>query len=177
MAMSLCADCFAVTACSSLTLKSVSWRSVGRLAVVFAAVQTLFLFAGWMFGDLLVGFLHKVAGTVGFALLLYVGGSMILEGLRGGGEQRDLDGIRNVILGAAATSIDALAVGVSMSMASPGTMAMIADHAALFVVTALSVVAGVAGGYKVGLRYGRRTEIAGGMVLIFIGLNILFKFI
>ena len=148
-----------------------------RLAVVFAVVQTLFLFIGWMSGDLFVGLIHKAADAVGFLLLLYVGGSMILEGIKGDDEQRDLNGMRNVVLGAVATSIDAFAVGISMSMSRPDTAAMILDHAALLVITALSVVAGVTGGYRVGRRFGRPAEIAGGTVLIIIGLNILFNFI
>ncbi|MBQ8061669.1 MAG: manganese efflux pump [Bacteroidales bacterium] len=172
--MSLCADCFAVTTCSSVTLKSVTWRRVLPIALVFAVVQTMFMLLGWLFGDLFVGYIHKVAGILGFLLLLFVGGSMILEAIKGGDEVRDLNGLRNIFIGAVATSIDALAVGVSMSMASPTASEMAADHAALFVVTFLSVVAGMFGGYRVGHRYGRPAEIIGGIVLIAIGARLLF---
>jgi putative Mn2+ efflux pump MntP len=84
-----------------------------------------------------------------------------------------------------ATSIDALAVGVSMSLGQVGQdpMAvdhalmintMIADHVAVFIVTMLSVFAGMFGGYRVGRHFGRPAEIVGGIVLIGIGIGILF---
>ena len=188
LAVSLCADCFAVTTCSSVTLKSVTWRQTLKIALVFAIVQTLLMLAGWLFGDLFVGFIHKAAKMIGFLLLLYVGGSMLLEGIKGGEDARDLNGMRNIILGAIATSIDALAVGVSMSLGQAGmdpmaadhtlmVSEMVADHVAVFVVTMLSVFAGMFGGYRVGRRYGRPALIIGGIVLIFIGLNILFDLI
>ena len=184
LAVSLCADCFAVTTCSSVTLKSVTWRKVLQIALVFAFVQTLLMLIGWLFGDLFVGFIHKAAKIIGFLLLLYVGGSMILEGIKNDEEPRDLNGIRNIIIGAIATSIDALAVGVSMSLGQAGqdplavdhaimVNTMIADHVAVFVVTMLSVFAGMFGGYGVGRRYGRPAEIIGGTGLICIGIGIL----
>lgn len=134
--------------------------------------------------DLFVGFIHKAAKIIGFLLLLYVGGSMILEGIKNDEEPRDLNGIRNIIIGAIATSIDALAVGVSMSLGQAGqdplavdhaimVNTMIADHVAVFVVTMLSVFAGMFGGYRVGRRYGRPAEIIGGTVLIGIGIGVL----
>ena len=184
LAVSLCADCFAVTTCSSVTLKSVTWRKVLQIALVFAFVQTLLMLIGWLFGDLFVGFIHKAAKIIGFLLLLYVGGSMILEGIKNDEEPRDLNGIRNIIIGAIATSIDALAVGVSMSLGQVGqdplavdhaimVNTMIADHVAVFVVTMLSVFAGMFGGYRVGRRYVRPAEIIGGTVLICIGIGVL----
>ena len=184
LAVSLCADCFAVTTCSSITLKSVTLRKVLVIAIVFATVQTLLMLIGWLFGDLFVGFVSKAARWIGFLLLLYVGGSMILEGVKGDEEVRDLNGLRNVIIGAVATSIDALAVGISMSLGQVGGDAlapdhammvntMVADHVAVFFVTMLSVFAGMYGGYRAGRRFGRPSEIIVGLVLICIGLGIL----
>ena len=161
-----------------------TWRKVLQIALVFAFVQTLLMLVGWLFGDLFVGFIHKAARLIGFLLLLYVGGSMILEGIKGKEEPRDLNGMRNIIIGAVATSIDALAVGVSMSLGQVGqdpmavdhaliVNTMIADHVAVFIVTMLSVFAGMFGGYRVGRRFGRPAEIVGGIVLIGIGVGIL----
>lgn len=174
LALSLCADSFAVTTCSSVTLKSVTWRRVLTIALVFAVIHTSFLLFGWLFGDLFVGYIQTVADLVGSLLLLFVGGSMILEAIRRSDEVRDLNGFRNVVVGAVATSIDALAVGVSLSMGRLDTAAMATNLTALFVVTILSVVAGMFGGYKVGRRFGRPAEIIGGLVLVGIGAGILF---
>lgn len=177
LAVSLCADCFAVTSCSSVTLGSISWRRVMPIALAFGVIQTLLMLLGWLFGDVFVGIVEKAAGIIGFLMLLYVGGSMVIEALKGEADARDLNGIRNVIIGGIATSLDAFAVGISMSMDHCAGSKVIADLTAVFIVTVLSVIAGMFGGYRVGRRFGRPVEIAGGAVLILIGLNILFGFI
>ena len=173
VAVSLCADCFAVSLCSGVTLRSVRWRPVLGVALAFAVIQAGLLLAGWAFGWLFVGFVERVSHWIGFLLLLYVGGSMVLEGIRGGEEVRDLSSWRNVLLGGLATSIDALAVGAAESMEGtlwPGFLPLLLS---VFAVTALSVVVGLRGGSAIGSRLGRWAEIAGGVVLIGIGLSVL----
>ena len=172
-ALSLCADCFAVSLCSSVTLKTVRWKEVLRVALAFAVIQTGLLLAGWAFGSFLAGLLTKVAHVIGFLLLLYVGGSMFIEGIRGEDEVKDLNGLKNVIIGGVATSIDALAVGVSLSMDSKSWNEVMPMALAVFAVTALSVVAGIFGGKTIGSKAGRWAEIAGGLVLVGIGVSIL----
>lgn len=177
LAASLCADCFAVSTCSSVTLKGISWRKILPIAFVFGVVQTALMALGWLFGDIFVGHIHKIASLIGFLLLLYVGGSMILEAVKNEDEARDLNGLKNVVIGAVATSIDAFAVGVSLSMGFVPLDKMMMNLAAVFAVTMLSVVGGMFGGQKIGQRFGRPAEIIGGCVLILIGLNILLGFI
>ena len=177
LAASLCADCFAVSTCSSVTLKGISWRKILPIAFVFGVVQTALMALGWLFGDIFVGHIHKIASLIGFLLLLYVGGSMILEAVKNEDEARDLNGLKNVVIGAVATSIDACAVGVSLSMGFVPLGKMMMNLAAVFAVTILSVVGGMFGGQKIGQRFGRPAEIIGGCVLILIGLNILLGFI
>lgn len=172
-ALSLCADCFAVSLCSSVTLKTIRWREVARVALAFAVIQTGLLVAGWAFGGLFVGFLDKVAHIIGFLLLLYVGGSMFIEGVKGEEEVKDLNGLKNVIIGGIATSIDALAVGISLSMDKEPWSEVCPLAIAVFVVTALSVVAGIWGGKTIGCKVGRWAEIIGGLVLVGIGVGVL----
>ena len=161
--ISLCADCFAVSLCSSVTLKNVKVSEVARVAVMFAVIQTAFMVAGWAFGNLFVGFL----------LLLYVGGSMLVEGIKGEDEVRDLNGWRNVIIGGVATSIDALAVGISLSMDSKPWLEVMPLAISVFFCTMLSVVLGIWTGKTVGGKFGRWAEAAGGVVLILIGIGVL----
>lgn len=177
LAVSLCADCFAVSTCSSVTLKGISLRRILPIALTFGLVQTALMASGWLFGDIFVGHIRKLAGLVGFLLLLYVGGSMIVEAARGGEEARDLNGLVNVVIGAIATSIDAFAVGVSLSMGFVPSGRMVMNLAAVFVVTVLSVAIGMLGGQRIGRRFGRPAETIGGAVLILIGLNILLGYI
>ena len=161
--ISLCADCFAVSLCSSVTLKNVKVSEVARVAVMFAVIQTSFMAAGWAFGNLFVGFL----------LLLYVGGSMLVEGIKGEDEVRDLNGWRNVIIGGMATSIDALAVGISLSMDSKPWLEVMPLAISVFICTLLSVVLGIWTGKTIGGVFGRWAEAAGGVVLILIGIGVL----
>lgn len=177
LAASLCADCFAVSACSSVKLSSLDWKKILPISLAFGLIQSLLLFLGWFFSDFFVGYVEKFAGAIGFLLLLYVGGGMIIEAVKGEMEPRDLNGLKNVIVGGIATSIDAFAVGISLAMGMTSRPEVAADTVAVFAVTIASVAAGMYGGYCVGRRFGRQAEFVGGAVLIFIGLNILFGFI
>ena len=187
IAVSLCADCFACTLCSGVTLKRMTWKTVAGISLAFAVIQAGLLFFGWEFGNFFVGFIEKISHWVGFLLLLYVGGGMLLEGIRAlrghcAAESVRLDGFRNVVLSGVATSIDALAVGISQSMVE--TMRSFAEFCplfvAVFVVTALSVVAGLLGARTIlrggrffGPDFGHWAEVIGGLVLIGIGVSIL----
>lgn len=173
LAASLCADCLAVSLCSGVTLRSVRWREILGVALAFAVIQAGLLLAGWAFGYLFVGMVEKISHVIAFLLLLYVGGSMLLEGIRGELEVRDLSSWRNIIIGGLATSIDALAVGVAQSMDGADWPGFLPLLIAVFAITALSVVVGLRGGRAIGARFGRWAEIAGGIVLIGIGVGVL----
>ena len=180
VAVSLCADCFACSLCSGVTLKKSDARTILGIALVFAVIQAGLLLAGWAFGNIFVGLIRKISHLIGFLLLLYVGGGMLIEGIkaaRGAEEEsRRLDGLKNVIISGVATSIDALAVGVSQSMVetSQSFAAILPLFISVFAVTALSVIAGLAGGKVLSRRFGHWAEIAGGLVLIGIGVSFLF---
>lgn len=174
LALSLCVDCFAVCACSSVTIAQLKWKSVLGIAVVFAFVQAGLLFFGWAFGDLFAARAGDIAGLIGFLLLAYVGGSMIAGYIRNEPEVRDLNGVKNVIIGAVATSIDAFSVGISLSMSHEDPVTVAIDTAALFICTLASVVAGMYGGCRIGSRFGRTATLAGGVVLLGIGVKVLF---
>ena len=173
LAASLCADCLAVSLCSGVTLKRMEWRPVLGVALAFAVIQAGLLLAGWVFGYLLVGLVEKISHVIAFVLLLYVGGGMLIEGIRGREEVRDLNGWRNILIGGLATSIDALAVGASQSMDAVAWPAFVPLLLSVFVITALSVVIGIRCGRAIGARFGRWAEIAGGLVLVGIGVSIL----
>ena len=173
LAASLCADCLAVSLCSGVTLRSVRWREILGVALAFAVIQAGLLLAGWAFGYLFVGMVEKISHIIAFLLLLYVGGSMLIEGIKGEAEVRDLSSWRNIILGGLATSIDALAVGVAQSMDGADWPAFLPLLVAVFVITALSVIIGLRGGRAIGARFGRWAEIVGGVVLIAIGVSVL----
>lgn len=181
MAVSLCADCFAVTLCSSVKLKKLEWRKVAVVAAVFAVIQSGLLMAGWGTGAVFSAIVAKESKIIAFCLLMYVSFGMLREGvssLKNGTEEiHDLNGFRNIVLGGVATSMDALAVGASMSLqeATSTWHGVSALFFSVMVVTALSVVAGMAGGKALGGRFGHWSVLAGGVVLFILALLIPFR--
>lgn len=181
LGLSLCADCFAVSLCSAVTLDPGQLRKRGGwIALAFAVIQAGLLVAGWGAGrvatDLVashVAHFERVAHILGFLLLLYVGGEMFLDGVQSKSERMNLTGFRNVLLGGIATSIDAAAVGLSMALDASGWDAVAPIALSVFVFTFLSVVAGLFSGSLAGRKLGHSARIIGGLVLIGLGINIL----
>ena len=180
LGISLCADCFAVSLCSAFAMEPEAIRKrVWKVAAVFAVVQTGLFLIGWALGafasDLLekMSWFHLAARITGFLLLLYVGGDMFLEGIKGRSEHLNLKGFRSILLGGVATSIDALAVGLSMALAATPWKGMVAPSLSVFVFTVLSVVIGMLFGSRIGRKLGQSARIIGGLILIGLGVNIL----
>lgn len=172
LSASLCADCFAVALCSSVTMKKVTLAQVLKIALIFAIIQTSFLFVGWAFGDFIARYLMHFVKWIGMGLLVFVGMSMIREAFSEE-KPRNLTGFRNIVLAGIADSIDALAVGISMSMAGRNLAGMTVPVVAVFIITALSVIIGIKGGNLIGTRAGKPAAVCGGVVLILLGINIL----
>ena len=181
LGISLCADCFAVSLCSSFLLpREEMKKKVWTVAAVFAVIQTGLLLGGWATGtfasDVIsgyVGHFEKVAHIIGFLLLLYVGGAMFLDGVRGKSDHLNLDGFKSIIIGGVATSIDAAIVGLSMAMDEAKWTDIAPVALSVLVFTALSVVVGMFSGSFVGRKLGYSARIVGGLVLIGLGVNIL----
>ena len=179
--ISLCADCFAVSLCSSfLVPREEMKRKVWTVAALFAVIQTGLLLGGWALGTFAtelisgyVGHFERVAHVIGFLLLLYVGGAMFLDGVRSKSEHLNLDGFRSIILGGVATSIDAAAVGLSMAMDGAKWTDIAPLALSVLVFTALSVIVGMFSGSFVGRKLGYSARIIGGLILIGLGVNIL----
>ena len=181
LGLSLCADCFAVALCSSVTVSREEVRlKVWTIAAVFAVIQTGLFLAGWGLGTLAtdlilayVGHFEKVAHVIGFLLLLYVGGEMFLDGVRSKTDHLNLNGFRSIVIGGVATSIDAAVVGLSMSMDEAPWADIWPIAVSVFIFTALSVVVGMLSGSFIGRKLGYSARIVGGLVLIGLGVNIL----
>lgn len=171
LAVSLSMDAFAVAICKGLAFGRIRLRQalvVGLYFGVFqAAMPTIGYFLGMSFRQYIESFDHWIA----FGLLAFLGARMIIEAVRGGEEDvsSSLD-VREMTLLAIATSIDALAAGISLSVldASIGTAALF-----IGVITfTLSVAAVYIGGY-IGANFKKPAELTGGAALVLLGIKVL----
>jgi putative Mn2+ efflux pump MntP len=175
IAVALAMDAFAVAIGAGITLKHISFRQNFRLAWHFGFFQAIMLVLGWSAGLLIRDWIKNYDHWVAFGLLFFVAQGMLraaFEKEKIEEERRDpTRGVTMVML-SVATSIDALAVGLSLSMldVSIWTPAIIIGLVASAVTTA-----GMHLGKKIGTatKLGRYAEILGGSVLLIIGLNIL----
>ena len=179
--LSLCADCFAVTLCSSFLVSREEVRKkVATVTAVFVLIHVGFLLGGWALGifatNLIAGHVahfERIAHIIGFLLLLYVGLEMFIDGVRSKSEHLNLSGFKSIALGGVATSIDAAAVGLSMAMDTAPWAEIWPIALSIFVFTALSVLVGMLSGSFIGRKLGYSARIVGGLVLIGLGVNIL----
>ena len=172
LAVGLATDAFAVAVAAGLTVDAVTPRRIFRLAFHFGLFQFMMPIVGWLAGrqlaDQIGGYDHWAA----FVLLGYVGGKMLWEARGEKGHGNGVDptrGLRLLTL-SVATSIDALAVGISMALL--GVSVWIPSVVIGVVTAALSAIGIVFGG-RIGPRFGRWAEVGGGCVLILIGLRLL----
>lgn len=174
LSVALAMDAFAVSVASGICLRTVSARQTFRLAWHFGLFQALMPVLGWGLGLSVRGFMENWAHWVAFGLLLFIGGRMIKESFAHEETERRCDPTRgaNLVLLSVATSIDALAVGLSLSL----LRVSIWKPALVIGVTCLLFSAvGVHLG-RMFTRWNRLSKFAeglGGLVLLLIGANIL----
>ena len=183
LAVGLSMDAFAVSICKGLALQRVSWKECCIAGAWFGGFQALMPLLGYLLGTQFEQFVTSVDHWIAFGLLVFIGGKMLWEVLRGGEDDAprgDPCGWMNLLVMAVATSIDAMAVGVSLAV-MPHTGMLSGDYgyllccAVIAAVTFVICAVGVKIGCKTGDMFGRKAEIAGGIVLIGIGVKILLE--
>lgn len=176
IAVSLALDAFAVSVSSGISIPGFGVKQAARMGLWFGAFQFMMPVAGWLLGSSVSQYIETVDHWVAFALLAIIGGRMVWGALRHGAVEEeeappDLSARRLCLL-AIATSIDALAVGVSMAfMNVPVLLSAVVIGVVAFV---LSLVGGLVG-KRLGGLFQRRAELVGGLVLIAIGVKILIE--
>ena len=175
IALGLAMDAFAVALSGGFAAGKATSRQTLRLAFHFGLFQFLMPILGWAAGLTVQNFIQAYDHWVAFALLAGIGGKMIYESLRPEkGERRKADITRgaSLVLLSLATSIDALAVGLSLSLLR---VRILYPSAVIGVVCFALTAFGFAFGSQFGRLIGRRMELLGGMVLIGIGVRILME--
>ena len=172
LAVGVSMDAFAVSIGKGLSAKRASWREALTVALWFGGFQALMPVIGYYLGISFADLVTKVDHWIAFGLLLLIGGNMIREALKGE-DDKPVDSsfaFRTMLVLAIATSIDALALGISFAFLGTNLW-----HSVLIIglTTAAFSAVGLLIGKKVGSRFHAGAEILGGVILIAIGVKIL----
>lgn len=176
LAAGLSMDAFAVSICKGLSMKKAGLREGAICGVWFGGFQALMPVIGFFLGTLFAKQIEAFDHWVAFILLALIGGNMLKEAFSGCDccEEHDADlSVKTMFVMAVATSIDALAVGISLAMA--GNVNIWVAMLLIGVVTFGMCTAGVKIGNIFGSRYEKKAEAAGGIILILLGLKILLE--
>jgi putative Mn2+ efflux pump MntP len=170
----LAMDAFSVSMANGLNEPKMKKNRMGLIAGVFAFFQFLMPMIGWICVHTIVQYFQmfeKFIPWIALFLLFYIGGSMLIEGIKGG-EEEELKGVgfRALLIQGIATSIDALSVG--FTIADYGFMMAFVCSVIIAVVTFFICMGGLQIGKTVGTKLSNKAAILGGAILIFIGLEI-----
>lgn len=176
LAIGLSMDAFAVSVCKGLSMKKAGIKEGTICGVWFGGFQALMPVIGFFLGMLFAKQIEDFDHWVAFLLLALIGANMLKEAFSKCDccEEQDADlSVKTMFVMAVATSIDALAVGISLAMA--GNVNIWIAMALIGLVTFVMCTAGVKIGNIFGSRYEKKAEVAGGIILILLGLKILLE--
>ena len=177
LAVALAMDCLTVSMVSGVIVRQRLWGTMLRMALFFGGFQALMHLIGWVGIRLFSQWIEAVDHWIAFGLLVVIGGKMLMEAFEQ--EEEHTFNPRKLtiqLLLAVATSIDALAVGISMGCTGYHSISQLTMP--LVIIGAVSFLFSITG-YLVGIRFGRQVtkrikpEIIGGIILILIGVKIL----
>lgn len=173
----LAMDAFAVSVCRGLKMRKFNTTHAVAIGVCFGGFQALMPFLGWAIGIQFEKYIVNFDHWIAFLLLGFIGGKMIWEALKSDDDDCGCDdqglNVKELLIMGLATSIDALAVGITFALL-PGV------HIGLSVLTIGLITffisfAGVAVGNRFGSKYKSKAELAGGIILVLIGVKILLE--
>ena len=174
LAVGLSMDAFAVALCKGLCMQKLDKREGLTIALFFGGFQALMPLIGWALGSQFESYISPIDHWVAFVLLGIIGSSMLKEAFSKEEEACACTKttIRELFMLAIATSIDALAVGITLAFLKVSILPAISF---IGVVTFALSFAGVAVGNRFGLKYQKKAQLAGGSVLILMGIKILLE--
>lgn len=175
LGVGLAMDAFSVSLANGLHEPEMKTRRMCRIAGVFAFFQALMPMVGWICVHSIVQWFHafeKFIPWIALALLLFIGGHMLMEGLKHENEENEQTGVGFAVLmvQGVATSIDALSVG--FTIAEYGLLMALVCSLIIAAVTFVICMAGLIIGKKFGTKLSDKASILGGVILIVIGLEI-----
>lgn len=178
MSIGLSMDAMAVAICKGLKMHKLHIGYTLTISLSFGGFQALMPFIGWLIGSQFERYIINIDHWIAFILLLIIGGKMILEAFdKDGDETLSTDtnfryNLKEITLLAIATSIDALAVGITFAFLN---VAIGSSILIIGITTFILSVLGVLIGHHFGIKYKSKAEIVGGVILILIGFKILLE--
>ena len=178
LAIGVSMDAFAVSICKGLATRKAGLREMGTCGMWFGGFQAMMPLIGYFLGTLFAAAIVSFDHWVAFGLLALIGGNMLKEALgkeeceECEGENGDF-GFKTMFVMAVATSIDALAIGVSMALA--GNVNIWVAITLIGITTCVTSALGVKIGNVFGSKFKKKAEAAGGIILILLGLKILLE--
>ena len=173
IAVGLSMDAFAVSVCKGLAMPTCTFKIAASVGLWFGGFQALMPAIGYVLGAQFQETIASIDHWIAFVLLALIGGNMIHEALDNDEEEADasLD-VKTMFLLAVATSIDALAIGITFAFLKVNIIPAVCF---IGIVTFIISFAGVKIGNVFGARYKNKAEIVGGVILILLGLKILLE--
>lgn len=175
LSLALAMDCFSVSITCGIIQKKMG-RQVVLMALLFGFFQAMMPFIGWVAADLFSGHINTFDHWVAFALLAFIGGRMIWNTFRASEDDHHFNpsNLKVLIALAVATSIDALAVGISFIGMGIRTISDVMPVLAIIgIVSAIMSVLGKFIGIHIGRRFNFPAELFGGIILVIIGIKVL----
>ena len=173
IAVGLSMDAFAVSVCKGLAMPKCTFKKAAIVGLWFGGFQALMPAIGYILGAQFQEAIASIAHWIAFVLLALIGGNMIHEALDNDEEEADASlNVKTMFLLAVATSIDALAIGITFAFLKVNIIPAVCF---IGIVTFIISFAGVKIGNVFGARYKNKAEIVGGIILILLGLKILLE--
>lgn len=183
LAVALSMDAFAVAVCKGLAMKQITVKKSVIVGLWFGGFQGLMPFIGFVLGNRFAGMIESFSAWIAFILLAAIGANMIKESFSKE-EEKESDSLKmkEMLILAVATSIDALAVGITFACVPVTVLSgvgifvnTLAACIMIAVTTCFISIAGVKTGSVFGMKYKSKAEFAGGVVLVLIGLKIILE--
>lgn len=178
MGVGLAMDAFAVSICKGLSMKKVNKKQCLVIGLFFGGFQALMPFIGYVLGSQFQKYITSIDHWIAFVLLGLIGGKMIIEAVREKDEPVEIEqmdaplDIKELFILAIATSIDALAVGITFAFLDTPILEAVSI---IGITTFIISVLGVYVGNFFGNKYKSKAEFAGGLILVLLGIKILLE--
>lgn len=173
LSLGLAMDAFAVSLCKGVSMKKMNWKKAIIIGMWFGGFQSLMPTIGYFLGTTFEDIVTSIDHWIAFVLLSFIGGKMIKDSLDKNKEESNDDiSFKTMIVLAIATSIDALAVGITFAFLKVNILIAVLS---IGLITLILSIIGTKIGNKFGYKYEKKAELVGGIILVLLGLKILLE--